>query len=60
MTYSTTNSSDRTVHQDVALAQPAVIQYTINVGDSCHCAAEFMIVVDDQEVDIKTVNFSKS
>ena len=60
MTYSTTNSSDRTEHQDVAVAQPGLMKYTIYVEKNCHCAADILIVVNGMEVDKKTVNFSKS
>ena len=55
MTYPITNSSDRTPHTEVAITQPGVLQYSVYVGKSCHCASDIMIVV----VDRKTVLFSK-
>ena len=58
MTYPVTNSSDRTSHTKVAITQPGVIQYTVYVEKSCHCASDIMIV-DNREVDIATVPFSK-
>ena len=60
MTYSTTNSSDRTEHQDMAVTQPGLMKYTIYVEKNCHCVADIMIVVDGMEVDMKTVSYSKS
>ena len=60
MTYPVTDSSDRTSHTKVAITQPGMIQYTVYVRKSCHCASDIMIVADDStEVEMKTVLFSK-
>ena len=54
------NFSDKTTHSEVAITQPGVINYTVLVENSCHCAAEFIIVANDREVEMATVFFSKS
>ena len=58
VTYPVTNSSDRTSHTEVAITQPGVMDYTVCVRKSCHCASDIMIVIDNREVDMRTVLFS--
>ena len=58
-TYPVTNSSDRTSHTEEAITQRGVMDYTVLVRKSCHCASDIMIIADDREVDIMTVLFSK-
>ena len=57
MTYPVSDTSNKTLHPEVAVTQPGVIQYTIYVEKSCHCASDIMIVDADK---VMTVNFSKS
>ena len=57
VTYPVSDTSDKTLHPEVAVTQPGVIQYTIYVEESCHCASDVMIVGADE---VKTVLFSKS
>ena len=59
MTYPVTNTSDRTLHTEVNITQPGVINYTVYVRNKCHCASDIMIIVDDKEIEMKTVLFSK-
>ena len=58
MTYPVSDSSDRTPQLVVNITQPGVIQYTVFVEKSCHCAADFMII--NNEKNMRSVNFSKS
>ena len=58
MSYPKANSSDRTLHTEVAITQPGVMDYTVLVRRGCHCAADIMIVVDDREIEMETVFFS--
>ena len=57
MTYSITNSSNKTLHPIVNITQTGVIPYTVYVRKECHCAFDIMIVGADK---VKTVLFSKS
>ena len=57
MTYPVTNSSDRTSHTEVAITQRGVMDYTVYVEKSCHCASDIMIFGNEE--DIMTVLFSK-
>ena len=59
VTYPVMDSSHRIPHTEVAITQPGVIQYTVYVEKGYHCASDVMIIVDDKEVDIMTVLFSK-
>ena len=59
VSYPKANSSDRTPHTEVAITQPGVMEYTVYVEKGCHCASDIMIVVDDREIEMKTVFFSK-
>ena len=60
VTYPTTDTSNRTLHQEVAIAQSGVMNYTAHVSKYCHCTADIMIAADDKQVDTRTVLFSKS
>ena len=53
------NSPNRTPHTEVAITQPGVMDYTAYVRKRCHCVADIMIVVDDREIEMKQVFFSK-
>ena len=57
VTYPVSDTSNKTLHPEVAVTQPGVIQYTIYVEESCQCASDIMIVGADK---VKTVLFSKS
>ena len=58
--YPLSNFSDKTIHSEVAITQPGVINYTVLIENSCHCAADFVIVASDRDVEMETVFFSKS
>ena len=58
--YPVLNISEKTLHPEVAITQPGLINYTVLIKDSCHCAAEFVIVASDMDVEMVTVFFSKS
>ena len=59
VTYPVSDTSDKTLHPEVAVTQPGVIQYIVYVPKGDHCLSDVMIV-DREEVqeDMKTVNFS--
>ena len=59
-TYLLSNFSDKTTHSEFAITQPGVINYTVLIESSCHCAAEFVIVASNRDVEMETVFFSKS
>ena len=59
MSYPKANSSDRTLHTEVAITEPGKMEYKVIVEKSCHCASDIMIVVNDREIEMKQVFFSK-
>ena len=58
--YPVLNISEKTLHPEVAITQPGVINFNVLIESSCHCAAEFVIVASDRDVEVGTVFFSKS
>ena len=60
-TYPRTSHAMRTQHPEMAITQSGVMQYTIILEKSCHCASDIIIVDNGKELedDMKTVNFSK-
>ena len=58
MTYPTTNHSNKTLHTDVAIAQPGVTNYTVYVEKDYRYACDIKIGVGDREIEMMTVLFS--
>ena len=58
MTYPVSDTSDKTLHPEVAVTQPGVIHDMVYVQKGDHCLSDVMIV--DREEDMKSVPFSKS
>ena len=59
VTYPTANIADRNSHDEMSLQDAGEVNYTAIVKSGYHCACDIKIIVDDIEIDIRTVLFSK-
>ena len=58
VTYPTTDSN-KTMHTEMDISQPGVIDYIIFVERSCHCLCDVIVVANNRDVEKWTVSFSK-